>query len=66
MSRDVHITGLGIVSPLGIGKDALLEAVRTGTSGLGPLHDLAASDFRIGLGGEVANSAVGRRRRRLE
>lgn len=55
---DAHITGLGIVSPIGIGQAAFLEAIRAGRCGLGPLRWLDVEGFRIGRGGEVADDAV--------
>lgn len=58
MSRDVYITGLGIVSPIGVGKEAFLEGLRAGRCGLGLLQGLDASEFRIGRGGEVDDGAV--------
>ncbi len=58
MTRDVYITGLGIVSPIGVGKEAFLEALRAGRSGLDRLRGLDASEFRIGRGGEVDDAVV--------
>ena len=55
---DAHITGLGIVSPIGIGQGAFLEALREGRCGLGPLRGLDPTGFRIGRGGEVADDAA--------
>lgn len=50
---EAFVTGLGIVSPIGVGKEAFLEGLREGRCGLGELHALDASRFRIGRGGEV-------------
>jgi 3-oxoacyl-(acyl-carrier-protein) synthase len=36
--RRVVITGLGVVAPNGIGKEAFWQAVRSGTSAITPLH----------------------------
>lgn len=58
MSREVYITGLGIVSPIGVGKGAFLAGLRAGRCGLGRLRGLDASEFRIGRGGEVDDAAV--------
>lgn len=48
--RDVVITGLGVVSPLGIGRDALWAALEGGQSGVDWLPEYQGSDlpFRIG------------------
>jgi 3-oxoacyl-(acyl-carrier-protein) synthase len=53
VTGEAYITGLGIVSPIGIGKEAFLEGLRAGRCGLGPLRGLDPSEFRIGCGGEV-------------
>ncbi|OGO53185.1 MAG: hypothetical protein A2148_09470 [Chloroflexi bacterium RBG_16_68_14] len=58
MSREVYITGLGVVSPIGVGKEAFLEGLRAGRCGLGPLRGLDASEFRIGRGGEIDGALV--------
>ncbi len=52
------ITGLGIVSPIGVGKEAFLAGLREGRHGLGRLQELDTEQFRIGRGGEVASDAV--------
>ena len=54
MTGEAYITGLGIVSPIGTGKEAFLEGLRAGRPGLAPLRGLDRSEFRIGAGGEVA------------
>jgi 3-oxoacyl-[acyl-carrier-protein] synthase II len=53
------ITGLGIVSPIGNGKQAFLGGLRAGRSGLGPLRRLDPERFRIGIGGEVDDETPG-------
>jgi 3-oxoacyl-(acyl-carrier-protein) synthase len=58
VSGEVYITGLGIVSPIGVGKEAFLEGLRAGRCGLGRLRGLDASEFRIGRGGEIDDAAV--------
>ncbi len=49
-SRQVVITGVGIVSPLGCGWEEFSENLRRGTSGIGPVTtlDLSASPVRVG------------------
>ena len=51
MSAEAYVTGLGIVSPIGIGKQAFLESLRAGRCGLDRLRGLDAGEFRIGRGG---------------
>lgn len=55
MPRKVVITGLGVVSPLGTGVDALWQGLCDGRSGLKPITAFDPSGFRSRLGGEVAD-----------
>ncbi len=49
----VVITGLGAVTPLGVGVDANWEALLAGRSGIGPLTAFPADDFPVRIAGEV-------------
>lgn len=49
----VVITGLGIVSPVGIGRRASWENLTAGRSGIGPITLFDASAFPVRIGGEV-------------
>jgi 3-oxoacyl-[acyl-carrier-protein] synthase II len=51
--RDVVITGVGVVSPLGVGVDALWQGIAAGTSGVVPISLFDASGLPVGFGGEV-------------
>jgi 3-oxoacyl-[acyl-carrier-protein] synthase II len=53
VSREVVITGLGVVSPIGIGKSAVWESLRSGQSGVRPLTLFDASALPIRIGSEV-------------
>src|SRR5689334_23225935 len=37
-SREVVVTGMGIVSPIGVGKDAFWQSLREGRSGVGQIE----------------------------
>ena len=52
-SGDVVITGLGVVSPIGIGKDAYWKSMLEGRSGIGPLAVAVGSDLPVKFGGEI-------------
>jgi len=52
-SVEVVITGVGVVSPIGIGKDAYWKAMLEGRSGVGPLTLPPGSDLPVRFGGEV-------------
>jgi 3-oxoacyl-[acyl-carrier-protein] synthase II len=53
MRRRVVITGLGMVSPLGLGIDAHWSALREGRSGIGPITRFDPSAFACRIAGEV-------------
>ncbi len=52
-SVEVVITGVGVVSPIGIGKDAYWKSMLAGRSGVGPLTLPPGSDLPVRFGGEV-------------
>ncbi|TLM67871.1 MAG: beta-ketoacyl-ACP synthase II [Deltaproteobacteria bacterium] len=51
--RRVVATGLGVVSPLGIGVEQNWTALMNGQSGIGPITRFDASDFPVKFAGEV-------------
>lgn len=51
--RRIVITGLGLVTPVGLGKDTFWEAVTSGTSGIAPVRSFDTSEFPVCLGSEV-------------
>jgi 3-oxoacyl-[acyl-carrier-protein] synthase II len=53
MTKRIVITGMGVVSPLGIGLEKNWEAVCQGKSGIGPLTRFDASEFTAQIAGEV-------------
>jgi 3-oxoacyl-[acyl-carrier-protein] synthase II len=53
--RRVVITGIGIVSPLGIGTDVTWSRVCAGESGIGPITRFDATDFPSRIAGEVSD-----------
>ncbi len=53
MDRRVVITGMGMVSPLGIGNRENWEALLQGRSGIGPITRFDATDYPCRIAGEV-------------
>jgi len=53
MTRRVVITGMGMVTPLGIGLEENWEAVSKGKSGIGPITKFDVSPFTSRIAGEV-------------
>jgi 3-oxoacyl-[acyl-carrier-protein] synthase II len=52
---EVVITGLGVVSPIGIGRAAFRDALYAGRSGVRRIESFDASELPIDFGGEVAD-----------
>jgi len=55
MDRRVVITGLGMVTPLGIGVEENWQAVSEGKSGIGLITKFDTSAFSSKIAGEVKN-----------
>lgn len=55
MSRRVVITGLGVISPIGIGVDAFWESLVAGRSGVGPITFFETGSFPVKIAAEVKN-----------
>ena len=53
MTRRAVVTGLGIVSPVGIGAEATWSALVAGRSGIGEITLFDTTDFDIHVAGEV-------------
>lgn len=53
--RRVVITGVGPITPIGIGKQAFWEAIKSKKSGIGPVSGFDASMFKATSAGEILN-----------
>src|SRR5215813_12600345 len=56
--RRVVISGLGVVAPNGIGKEAFWSACLNGTSGVGPIRSFDASAHPVKIAAEVPDFDV--------
>ena len=53
MAKRAVITGMGVISPNGIGKEAFCRAILAGKSGIKRITRFAASDLPVQIAGEV-------------
>jgi 3-oxoacyl-[acyl-carrier-protein] synthase II len=51
--RRVAVTGIGAVTPVGVGRDAFWTALSSGTNGIGPIRRFDPSELPVRLAGEV-------------
>lgn len=52
-ARRVVITGIGLITPLGIGREETWEGICAGKSGVGPITRFDASDQKTRIAGEL-------------
>ena len=53
MTRRVVVTGIGAVSPVGVGVDAIWDAIRSGRSGIGPVTAFDVSAYPTRFAGYI-------------
>ena len=53
--KRIVITGIGLVSSLGIGKDSFWAALKRGESGIKPISLFNTDNYRVKLAGEALN-----------
>jgi len=53
--REVVVTGVGVVSPIGIGGDAFWASMLAGRSGVRPISQFDSGNLPVAFGGEVAD-----------
>ena len=53
MSRRVVVTGMGLVTPLGVGVDHVWAALTAGKSGIRPITKFDTSDIKAKIAGDV-------------
>lgn len=58
-NRDVVITGAGVVTPIGVGVEAMWDSLMSGASGVGPLTHFDASDLPVTIAAEVDDFDAG-------
>jgi len=55
MRKRVVITGMGVVSPNGVGREAFCRAILAGTSGVKRISRFDASELPVRIAGEIAD-----------
>ncbi|MTI47694.1 beta-ketoacyl-ACP synthase II [Sporosalibacterium faouarense] len=58
MKKRVVVTGIGIISPVGIGKDNFWSSIKEGKSGIGPITRFDTEGFPTKVAGEVKDFNV--------
>jgi 3-oxoacyl-[acyl-carrier-protein] synthase II len=53
LPRRVVITGLGVLSSIGIGKDQFWQGIRSNQCGIGPITSFNAETFAVRIAGEI-------------
>ena len=51
--KRIVITGIGVLSPIGIGKDAYWDSLQKGMSGFRPITLFDTSDLKVKIAGEI-------------
>src|SRR3972149_3173440 len=55
MNKKVVITGIGVLSPIGIGREAYWEGLFQGKTGFRPVTLFDTSPFRLNIAGEITD-----------
>jgi len=55
MNNKYSITGIGLVSPIGLGFNEFTQALKTGKNGISEIESFSTEKFGVKLGGEIKN-----------
>ena len=55
MERRVVVTGVGLITPVGLTTDVTWSSLLEGRSGVGPITKFDASDYAVAIAGEVSD-----------
>ena len=54
-NRNIVITGIGVLSPIGIGREQYWEGLSTGRTGFSTISLFDTSGFDVSIAGEIRN-----------
>ena len=66
MARRIVVTGLGLVTPVGTGREEVWENLLAGASGVGPVRSFDTSRFNVHVGAEIKDFRPGDHIRTLD
>ncbi len=66
MARRIVVTGLGLVTPVGTGREEVWENLLAGASGVGPVSSFDTSRFNVHVGAEIKDFRPGDHIRTLD
>ncbi|GAU78211.1 beta-ketoacyl-ACP synthase II [Fusibacter sp. 3D3] len=58
MNNRVVVTGMGVVSPIGAGKDTFLKNIKAGTCGISLIESFDTANFKVKCAGEIKDFVV--------
>jgi len=58
MKKRIVITGMGVVSPIGIGKDSFTDSLRKGKSGISAVASFDVSNYSTRIAGTIADFKI--------
>jgi len=58
MNNRVVVTGMGVISPIGTGKDVFWENIKAGKCGISHIESFDTSNFKVKVAGEVKDFEV--------
>lgn len=59
MTRRVVVTGMGVISPVGIGLETFWNSLCNGVSGISPIEGFDTTNYSVTIAGEVKNFEPG-------
>ncbi|MGX8796927.1 beta-ketoacyl-ACP synthase II [Fusibacter sp. JL298sf-3] len=58
MKHRVVVTGIGVISPIGTGRETFWNAIKAGTCGIKTIESFDTADFKVKVAGEIRDFEV--------